>query len=93
MVIKNKIYIHHYHTKSLFYKILHNTTHRVYRLNNSVGSVFCKYNDLDIEVIFDPILNDNDEGLGIIFTNLKFLCGSLKTNLIFCSNDIPEAND
>lgn len=66
MVIKNKIYIHHYHTKSLFYKILHNTTNRVYRLNNSVGSIFCKYNDLDIEVIFDPILNDNDDGYHII---------------------------
>ena len=66
MVIKNKIYIHHYHTKSLFYKILHNTTHRVYRLNDSVGSIFCKYNDLDIEVIFDPILNDNDDGYHII---------------------------
>ena len=87
MVIKNKIYIHHYYTKSLFYKILHNTTNRVYRLNNSVGSIFCKYNDLDIEVIFDPILNDNDDGYHIIdfmsilyqfnrdekFSNIKFI--------------------
>ena len=66
MFDKNKIYIHHYYTKSLFYKILHNTTNRTYRLNNSVGSVFCKYNNFDIEVIFDPILNDNYDGYHII---------------------------
>ena len=66
MFDKNKIYIHHYYTKSLFYKILHNTTNRIHRLNNSVGSIFCKYNNFDIEVIFDPILNDNDDGYHII---------------------------
>ncbi len=66
MFDKNKIYIHHYYTKSLFYKILHNTTNRTYRLNNSVGSIFCKYTNFDIEIIFDPILNDNDDGYHII---------------------------
>ena len=89
MVIKNKIYIHHYHTKSLFYKILHNTTHRVYRLNDSVGSIFCKYNDLDIEVVFDPILNDNADGHHILdFMSILYQFNrDTKFSEIKCIND------
>ena len=51
MPVKYKLYIHHYHTNTLFYKILHNTTDRVYKLNNSIGSVFCKYNNVIIFTI------------------------------------------
>jgi hypothetical protein len=89
MPVKYKLYIHHYYSKTLFYKILHNTTHRVYRLNNSVGSIFCKYNDLDIEVIFDPILNDNTDGYHILdfMTILYQFKKDVKFSEIKCIND------
>lgn len=61
-----KIYVHHYYSKSLFYKIAHNTSDRVYDLKENVGSVFCKYKDNQIEFIFEPDINDNKDGYHII---------------------------
>jgi hypothetical protein len=62
-----KIYIHHYYSKILFYKLAHNTTDKVFKLENEKrGSVFCKYNGCDFEFIFNPELNDNDDGLHLI---------------------------
>lgn len=61
-----KFYIHHYYSKFLFYKIFHKTTNRNYKLNNNIGSIFCTYNNTKIELIFNPIINDNDDGYHII---------------------------
>jgi hypothetical protein len=61
-----KFYIHHYYSISLFYKLFHKTTNRIYKLNNNIGSIFCTYNNTKIELIFNPIINDNDDGYHII---------------------------
>ncbi len=61
-----KIYVHHYYSISLFYKLAHNTTERVYSLNNDIGSVFCLYNGKKFEFIFNPELNDNNDGIHLI---------------------------
>lgn len=62
-----KIYIHHYYSKILFYKLAHNTTDKVFKLENEKrGSVFCKYNGCDFEFVFNPEINDNDDGIHLI---------------------------
>jgi hypothetical protein len=61
-----KIYLHHYYSKSLFYKIFHNTKNRIYKLNNNIGSIFCDYNNNNFELVFNPIINDNEDGYHIL---------------------------
>ena len=62
-----KIYIHHYYSKILFYKLAHNTTDKVFKLDEwKCGSVFCKYNECDFEFVFNPELNDNEDGIHLI---------------------------
>jgi len=62
------IYVHHYFSKSLFYKVAHNTTDRVYNIDaqTSTGNVICKYKGNDIKFIFEPTINDNEDGIHII---------------------------
>jgi hypothetical protein len=72
-----KIYVHHWFTDELFIKLAHNTTNRVYELSDfnfqKIGKVSCEYNDLKIEFIFNPELNDNTDGYHLIdfFTSLR----------------------
>lgn len=61
-----KVYVHHYYSKSLFYKIAHGTENRKYDLKEDVGSVFCEYKGNQIQIIFNPILNDNEDGFHLI---------------------------
>jgi hypothetical protein len=61
-----KFYIHHYYSISLFYKLFHKTTNRDYQLNNNVGSIFCNYGENNLELIFDPLINDNTDGHHIL---------------------------
>lgn len=84
----NKIYIHHYYSKSLFYKILHNTTDRVYYLVDNIGSIKCKYKGIDFEVVFNPELNDNSDGYHLIdfLTILNQLNIDQKYSEIDCIN-------
>jgi hypothetical protein len=83
-----KVYVHHYYTKSLFYKIAHNTLDRKYNLNGNVGSVFCKYGNVEIEFIFNPELNDNSDGYHLLdfLTILSQLNQDLKFLSIDCIN-------
>lgn len=61
-----KIYIHHFFTNSLFYKLAHNTTDRVFNIKNNIGNVFFKFNNIQFEFEFNPILNDNTDGLHLL---------------------------
>ena len=61
-----KIYVHHYFSESLFYKLAHNTTDRVFNVVERLGVVFCKYNDIEIEFVFNPEWNDNKDGYHLI---------------------------
>jgi predicted CopG family antitoxin len=83
-----KFYVHHFYTKSLFYKLAHNTKNRKYNIQNKVGNVICEYFDLQLEFIFEPELNDNDDGDHIIdfLTILSQLNEDLKYNSIDCFN-------
>ena len=83
-----KIYVHHFYSKSLFYKIAHNTTNRVYKLKNDIGSVYCKYADKELEFYFDPEINDNQDGYHLIdfLTILAQLDRDIKFSSINCIN-------
>jgi hypothetical protein len=83
-----KIYVHHYYSKSLFYKIGHNTKNRKFNLKNNVGSVFCEYNNKKFEFIFDPELNDNDNGYHLLdfLTILSQINQDSKFSSIDCIN-------
>lgn len=71
------VYVHHWFTTELFIKLAHNTTDRVYDLidlnNQKIGRVLCKYNNIDLEFIFNPELHDNTDGYHLIdfFTALR----------------------
>jgi len=61
-----KFYIHHFYSISLFYKLFHKTTNRRYELTNNIGSIFCRYEECDLELVFNPIINDNTDGTHIL---------------------------
>jgi hypothetical protein len=61
-----KLYIHHYYQKSIFYKIAHNTTDREYFIKNGEGVIKCKYNGVDIEIIFKQEISFEDDGYHIL---------------------------
>jgi hypothetical protein len=61
-----KFYIHHFYSISLFYKLFHKTTNRRYELTNNIGSIFCRYEECDLEIVFNPIINDNADGHHIL---------------------------
>jgi hypothetical protein len=69
-----KLYIHHYYQKSIFYKIAHNTTDREYFIENGEGIVKCKYNGVNIEIIFKQEISFEDDGYHILdyFTALFY---------------------
>jgi hypothetical protein len=69
-----KLYIHHYYQKSIFYKIAHNTTDREYFIQNGEGIVKCKYNGVNIEIIFKQEISFEDDGCHILdyFTALFY---------------------
>jgi hypothetical protein len=83
-----KIYIHHYYTKSLFYKLAHNTTNRIFNIQNEIGNIKCNYKNLELEFIFNPELNDNEDGFHLIdfLTILSQLNKDDKFNSIDCFN-------
>jgi hypothetical protein len=61
------IYIHHFYSKSLFYKIAHNTNERVFNIDeNGIGFVEVKYKGNEIKFIFNPIINYNEDGLHLV---------------------------
>ena len=61
-----KLYIHHYYQKSIFYKIAHNTTDREYFIKNGEGVIKCKYNGVNIEIIFKQEISFEDDGYHIL---------------------------
>lgn len=61
-----KFYIHHFYSISLFYKLFHKTTNRRYELTNNIGSIFCRYEECDLELVYNPIINDNTDGHHIL---------------------------
>ena len=69
-----KLYIHHYYQKSIFYKIAHNTTDREYFIENGEGVIKCKYNGVDIEIIFKQEISFENDGYHILdyFTALFY---------------------
>jgi len=68
-----KIYVHHYFSNSLFYKLAHNTTDREYDIKGKIGEIKCKYNNNEFTFVFNPILHDAEDGYHLIdfFTSLR----------------------
>jgi hypothetical protein len=69
-----KLYIHHYYQKSIFYKIAHNTVDREYFIENGEGVIKCKYNGVDIQIIFKQDISFEDDGYHVLdyFTALFY---------------------
>ncbi len=68
------IYIHHFFSKSLFYKLAHNTTDRVFNIDDdNTGFVTTKYKGNNIKFIFNPIINYNEDGLHLVDFYTAFL--------------------
>jgi len=68
------IYIHHFYSKALFYKLAHNTTDRVFNIDgDNTGFVNVKYKGNDIKFIFNPIINYNEDGLHLVDFYTAFL--------------------
>ena len=61
-----KFYIHHFYSISLFYKLFHKTTNRTYNLHNNTGSIKCLYDNTELELVFNPKINDNNDGFHIL---------------------------
>ena len=61
-----KIYVHHYYTQQIFYLLAHNTTDRVFGIQNNLGFVKCKYNNIEFEFVFNPELSDEMDGYHLI---------------------------
>ena len=68
------IYVHHFYSKSLFYKIAHNTTDRVFEIDkDNTGFVTTRYKENYIKYIFNPIINYNEDGLHLVDFYTAFL--------------------
>lgn len=61
-----KIYVHNYYSKQLFYKLCHNTTNKEFNISGRLANVKCNYNGITFELIFNPSINDNLDGLHLI---------------------------
>ena len=68
-----KIYVHHYFSNSLFFKLAHNSVDRVFNITNETGEVLCKYNNVEFKFVFNPILHDDEDGYHLLdfFTALR----------------------
>ena len=64
-----KIYIHHYYTEDIFYKLAHNTTDKEFNIINELGSVKCKYKGTEIEFIFKIEMSDENDGYHLLDFN------------------------
>jgi hypothetical protein len=64
-----KIYIHHYYTEDIFYKLAHNTIDREFNIINEAGSVKCKYKGTEIEFIFKIEMSDETDGYHLLDFN------------------------
>ena len=64
-----KIYIHHYYTEDIFYKLAHNTTNKEFNIIDRVGDVKCKYKDTEIEFIFKIEMSDETDGYHLLDLN------------------------
>ena len=81
------IYIHHYFSKSLFYKIAHNTIDREYYIDDTnTGYIIAKYKNNEIKFVFDPTIHYKNDGFHIIDYFSAFLQKNIDTkfkNIIF----------
>jgi hypothetical protein len=63
-----KIYVHHYYSKKILYKLAHNSINKRFEIDESthIGSVFCTYNNVEFEFYFNPEINDNTDGIHLL---------------------------
>jgi hypothetical protein len=96
------IYIHHFFSKSLFYKLAHNTTDRVFVIDdNNTGFVKFKYKGNDIKFIFNATINYNEDGFHLIDFYTAYLqkyidptyTDSIKRNIISDTDFLNKVNE
>jgi hypothetical protein len=63
-----KIYVHNYFNTPFFITLAHNSTNRIFDLDDKgrIGNVSCEYKGDRFEFVFDPNLNDNTDGYHLI---------------------------
>ena len=69
-----KIYVHHAYQKSIFYKIAHNTTNRIYTKLDDSDIIDCEYNGVNFQFIFKNEISFEEDGYHILdyFTALIY---------------------
>lgn len=61
-----KIYVHNYYSKQLFFKLCHNTTDKEFNISGRLANVKCNYNGITYELVFNPDIHNNTDGLHLI---------------------------
>ena len=63
-----KIYVHNFFNELLFITLAHNSTNRIYNIDDikKIGIVSCEYNGELFEFIFNPKITDDVDGIHII---------------------------
>ena len=61
-----KIYVHHYYSKQLLYKLAHNLTDKLVETEDNKKIVTGKYKDTTVTFVFDPELHDKEDGLHLL---------------------------
>jgi hypothetical protein len=93
-MMNKKIYIHHYFSKTLFYKLAHNSSNKTFDIqSDNTGVVKCDYNGYNFHFIFNPEINDNTDGVHLIdFFSVLFqkdFDSNYKGLKIVDSEDVP----
>ena len=61
-----KIYVHHTHQKSIFYKIAHNTINRKTTTLNGVNIIDCEYKGINFQFIFKTDISFEEDGYHLL---------------------------
>lgn len=61
-----KIYVHHTHQKSIFYKIAHNTINRKTTTLNGVNTIDCEYKGINFQFIFKTDISFEEDGYHLL---------------------------
>jgi hypothetical protein len=84
-----KLYVHHFFSEQIFYKLFHNTDDRIYDIVDDIGTVNFTYYGTKFEVIFNPSIHFNEDGIHMLdYYTAKNQCNQ---NPNF--NDIRLPND
>ncbi len=87
-----KVYIHHKYNKQLFYRFAHNTSNRVFNIDESIGygDVMCEYNGKKVKFIFTDEFNNDTDSFHIVDYYETILNGTLMKHPLNITTNIYD---